>query len=537
MDRLYKFALKRGIFQAILIVIVLQFGDSLNIQQFNFPPDSTIGKRVSVTCTPSSGEKNEFKWYKNGRELSKGLNMDIRSYPDISTLVIDSLTEEDNGNYTCTVSSKGSTASYTTNLQVLVPPSWNHMPRDIDALSGDPVVLNCEGSGTPKPTVIWYRSQGENMEFYAISNLPQLSILSNGSVFLNSIEKEDEGMYKCNVSNGIGSSLVKTIVVRVIGTIIQVVALLIGIALAEALKIIPFSFPIESSIVGKRITATCTTSSGEKMEFKWLKNGKTLSKGLNVDIRSYPDLSTLVIDSLSEEDSGNYTCNVNSRGVTASYTTSLQVLVPPSWSIIPKDIDALSGDPVVLNCEGSGTPKPTVTWFRSQGENIEFTPISNILQPSVLANGSLLINSIGKEHEGLYKCNVSNGIGTSLLKTIVLQVIGNGSFKIQPFTFPSKSIIGERITTTCSTSSNEKMTFKWLKNGREIINTNNIQVRSFPEFSTLILDSLSIEDAGNFTCVASTRGFTESFTTVLEVLGKFIFSLIALLIAYKLVYK
>lgn len=62
------------------------------------------------------------------------------------------------------------------------------------------------------------------------------------------------------------------------------------------------------------------------MEFKWFKSGKTLSKGLNVDIRSYPDLSTLVIDSLSEEDSGNYTCTVNSRGVTVSYTTTLQVL-------------------------------------------------------------------------------------------------------------------------------------------------------------------------------------------------------------------
>lgn len=43
-----------------------------------------------------------------------------------------------------------------------VPPTWKHIPKDIDALSGDPVVLNCEGSGTPKPTVTWHRSQGNN---------------------------------------------------------------------------------------------------------------------------------------------------------------------------------------------------------------------------------------------------------------------------------------------------------------------------------------------------------------------------------------
>lgn len=58
------------------------------------------------------------------------------------------------------------------------------------------------------------------MEFYLVSNVHQLTVLSNGSLFLNSIEKEDEGMYKCNVSNGIGTSLTKTIIVRVIGTYI-----------------------------------------------------------------------------------------------------------------------------------------------------------------------------------------------------------------------------------------------------------------------------------------------------------------------------
>ncbi|KAF8793106.1 Down syndrome cell adhesion molecule-like [Argiope bruennichi] len=93
----------------------------------------------------------------------------------------------------------------------------------------------------------------------------------------------------------------------------------------STLMIQPFSFPAES-VIGRRVSATCTPSAGRKMEFKWLRNGKELSKGSNVDIRSFSDLSNLVIDPLSEEDSGNYTCVVNARGMTASYTTTLVVL-------------------------------------------------------------------------------------------------------------------------------------------------------------------------------------------------------------------
>ncbi|XP_035221091.1 Down syndrome cell adhesion molecule-like protein 1 homolog isoform X7 [Stegodyphus dumicola] len=201
-----------------LLLAIGKFGigeGSLKVQQFSFPSDSEIGKRVSATCTPASGEKMEFKWLKNGRELTKGLNIDIRSYSDLSTLVIDPLTEDDTGNYTCIVNSGGRTGSYTTSLEVLVPPSWISMPNDIDALSGNSVTLNCKGLGRPQPTVAWSKTIGESLDFMPLS-VNHLTIQSNGSLHLSSIQKEDEGMYKCNISNGIGSPLFKTIAVKVI---------------------------------------------------------------------------------------------------------------------------------------------------------------------------------------------------------------------------------------------------------------------------------------------------------------------------------
>ncbi|GBM46999.1 Titin [Araneus ventricosus] len=506
-EGMYKCNLSNGIGSSLMKTIMLRViaGASLTIQPFSFPSNSAIGKRVSVTCTPLEGEKMEFKWLRNGKELASGShNVNILSYPLLSNLIIDPLTSEDSGNYTCVVSSRGLTGSYTTRLEVLMPPSWIVSPLDTDASSGDSLMLNCRGVGKPEPIIIWSKTHGENSDFSPISGANQVTILTNGSLYIESVQKEDEGMYRCNISNGIGKNLIKTIIVKVIGV--------------HSLKIQPFSFP-EESVIGKRVSASCTPAVGEKMDFKWHKNGKEITqKGKNINIVSFSDFSTIVINPLTAEDSGNYTCVVSTRGLSGSYTTILNVLIPPSWKMFPQDHEAVDGETVVLHCQGMGKPEPVTKWFHTTGFSNDYIPLSSSNRITISSNGSVIISAITKEDEGMYKCNISNRIGSDLVKAVMVKVTATSSFKIQPFSFPNKSVIGERIITTCATSTNEKMVFKWLKNGREIVTSHNVQVRSFPEFSTLILDSLSEDDSGNYTCVANTRGFTEAFTTVLDVL-------------------
>lgn len=50
-----------------------------------------------------------------------------------------------------------------------------------------------------------------------ISTSDHLTVAPNGSLLVLSLEKSDEGLYKCNVSNKIGSPLLKTLAVKVIG--------------------------------------------------------------------------------------------------------------------------------------------------------------------------------------------------------------------------------------------------------------------------------------------------------------------------------
>ncbi|GIY04340.1 titin [Caerostris extrusa] len=141
---------------------------------------------------------------------------------------------------------------------------------------------------------------------------------------------------------------------------------------------------------------------------------------------------TSVIDPLTEDDTGNYTCVASSRGITSSYTTTLDVLVPPSWKVMPSDIDAVNGDNIILNCQGSGQPQPVVSWHRTMSLNPDFISVTNKIQ----ANGSVILSDISKEDEGMYR--------------------PESTLMIQPFSFPSESVIGKRVSATCTPSAGEK---------------------------------------------------------------------------------
>ena len=98
--------------------------------------------------------------------------------------------------------------------------------------------------------------------------------------------------------------------------------------------------------------------------------------------------------------------------------------------------------------------------------------------------------------------------------------LGSNSFKVQPFFFPTTSIIGKRVTTVCATTTGGKVDFKWLKNGKEVSQNSKVNVRTFPEFSNFIIDPVSEDDSGNYTCIATARGISESHTAMLNVLGE-----------------
>lgn len=74
-------------------------------------------------------------------------------------------------------------------------------------------------------------------------------------------------------------------------------------------------------------------------------------------------ISTLLINNVTNSDSGNYTCKASKDGLSDSYTSQLLVNSKPNWVTEPKDVDFEDGRTLKLDCLASGSPAITVNWI------------------------------------------------------------------------------------------------------------------------------------------------------------------------------
>lgn len=141
--------------------------------------------------------------------------------------------------------------------------------------------------------------------------------------------------------------------------------------------------------------------------------------------------ASLVVENITSEHSGNYTCIASNVAGTEKFTVPLTVNVPPKWLLEPKDSGAQAGQDVLLHCQSEGYPKPTITWKKAigttPGEYKDFIYEPNI---TLFPNGSIYFKKITKESQGHYLCDAKNNIGSGVSKVIFLKVNGKEEEKL-----------------------------------------------------------------------------------------------------------
>ncbi|KAI1290168.1 Hemicentin-2 [Halotydeus destructor] len=437
-------------------------------------------EKFKIMCSLRKGSSPiEFSWSKDGTSLNR-MEVKIANTQDMSILTIGEVKAMDAGNYTCKAqNSVGEDSKMVASLNVKQTPKWIKEPVDTFALIGDEITVECSASGSPVPTSIWYKLTDQSKQELHRGN--QLKITQ--------VNRRDEGLYECAVDSGGEAAFRKSFKIAVhvmlvkmakmwlcpifvysvcltlsIGGSSKVTNLKLRRALVEAPEFMKQLSDLKLQ-EGSKFTLTCSLSKGSSpVHFSWLKDKIPLSPS-GYKIKSDQDalVTMLNFEKLKSSDVGNYTCEARNSAGFDSHTLQLIVKQTLKWQKEPKDVIAVTGQDVSVECSAIGSPAAVMTWFKV-GQ----------LRQKVSHGNYLKLNAIGNEAAGLYECQAENRVDDILRKTIRVSVTGTNP-----------------------------ITFSWMKDNKplyeERVKIMNIEALSM---STLAIDKLEPKDAGIYTCKA-----------------------------------
>lgn len=114
---------------------------------------------------------------------------------EVYEIVFRPVQESDSGVVRCELANTEAQVRLEHTLNVLVPPSISFITPDVQVRAGDPVTLECRAQGSPPPLLMWTRQGQEYPTSYS------------GIYTIESVSKDDRGLYKCVAEQQSGQKL------------------------------------------------------------------------------------------------------------------------------------------------------------------------------------------------------------------------------------------------------------------------------------------------------------------------------------------
>ncbi|XP_045506912.1 Down syndrome cell adhesion molecule-like protein Dscam2 [Colias croceus] len=486
----------------------------------------TPGGDISMQCAATADRPPQFVWQRDGLTVSTStdprysLGQVMRADGTVlAQLNISRVRVEDGGLYSCIAKEGEHVAVHENRLDIYGPPYIRALPS-IKVQSGETVNLRCPYYGYPISKIDWEfkgktissdnlfqnrykRSQHKKKKtrrsvtnIHGILNIPEVN------------KEENEASYTCIVTSPSGEMARRTFDIQVIE--------------APVLEDLLFGNNLQE---GQIVNIYCNVRSGDlPIHFEWLKDGKRIPSSLKVVERSSELFSALVIKRVSLEHCGTYTCVATNHVATVNKTTELYIKVAPKWLEEPSNSSLLLGRRGTVSCSASGYPKPQVHWMKKDAILGTWQPVLELAGGGILslANGTLVIDEVSLSDEGLYSCNIENGVGTPLSKTIWISVN-----KPVHFAAPSSNItsrLGQSASIECNALGDHPVTIQWIRHGHTMDlhslrwKLSEIKTNSGLS-STINIQYAEASDGGLYQCRASNpfgAGTYNVYLTILE---------------------
>ncbi|XP_027421385.1 hemicentin-1 isoform X2 [Bos indicus x Bos taurus] len=310
-------------------------------------------------------------------------------------LILENVVLEDSGTYTCIANNAAGEDTHTISLTVHVLPTFTELPGDVSLNKGEQLRLNCKATGIPLPKLTWTFNNNIIPAHFD-------SVNGHSELVIERISKEDSGTYVCTAENSVG--FVKAI----------------GFVYVKEPPVFKGDYPsnwIEP--LGGNAILNCEVKGDPAPTIQWSRRGIDIE--ISHRIRQLGN-GSLAIYGTVNEDAGDYTCVATNEAGVVERSMSLTLQSPPIITLEPVETIINAGSKVILNCQATGEPRPTITWSR-QGHSILWDERIN-----VLSNNSLHIAAAQKEDTSEYECVARNLMGSVLVRVpVIVQVPGGFS--------------------------------------------------------------------------------------------------------------
>ncbi|XP_039227473.1 Down syndrome cell adhesion molecule-like protein Dscam2 isoform X9 [Drosophila yakuba] len=446
---------------------------------------------VSLMCPAQAYPVPFFRWYKfiEGTTRKQAVVLNDRVKQVSGTLIIKDAVVDDSGKYLCVVNNSVGGESVETVLTVTAPLSAKIDPPTQTVDFGRPAVFTCQYTGNPIKTVSWMK------DGKAIGH-------SEPVLRIESVKKEDKGMYQCFIRNDQESAEASA-------------ELKLGGRFDP--PVIRQAFQEETMEPGPSVFLKCVAGGNPTPEISWELDGKKIANNDRYQVGQYVTVngdvvSYLNITSVHANDGGLYKCIAKSKVGVAEHSAKLNVYGLPYIRQMEKKA-IVAGETLIVTCPVAGYPIDSIVWERDN----RALPINR--KQKVFPNGTLIIENVERNSDqATYTCVAKNQEGYSARGSLEVQVMVLP--RIIPFAFEEgPAQVGQYLTLHCSVPGGDlPMNINWTLDGQSISEDLGITTaRVGRRGSVLTIEAVEASHAGNFTCHARNLAGHQQFTTPLNV--------------------
>nr|XP_017031911.1 Down syndrome cell adhesion molecule-like protein Dscam2 isoform X17 [Drosophila kikkawai] len=453
------------------------------------------GQTIAIFCPAQAYPVPFYRWYKfiEGTTRKQAVVLNDRVKQVSGTLIIKDAVVEDSGKYLCVVNNSVGGESVETVLTVTAPLSAKIDPPTQTVDFGRPAVFTCQYTGNPIKTVSWMK------DGKAIGH-------SEPVLRIESVKKEDKGMYQCFVRNDQESAEASA-------------ELKLGGRFDP--PVIRQAFQEETMEPGPSVFLKCVAGGNPTPEISWELDGKKIANNDRYQVGQYVTVngdvvSYLNITSVHANDGGLYKCIAKSKVGVADHSAKLNVYGLPYIRQMEKKA-IVAGETLMVTCPVAGYPIDSIVWERDN----RALPINR--KQKVFPNGTLIIENVERNSDqATYTCVAKNQEGYSARGSLEVQVMVLP--QIVPFAYEDVINMGDSIDLFCQIQKGDrpvKVTWSFERSAGDSgfeqlqpqMRTNRISGKT----SMLSIPSASPAHTGRYSCIASNAAGTTTYGVDLTV--------------------